>query len=86
MGTLKAVIKVTNYITMVLLSKDGIATVTATTGREVEAGFEVEEENNWRDNVDNKTKEEDNLNSQEIVANLNNVRLSWARLERRELQ
>ena len=46
MGTLKAVIKVTNYITMVLLSKDGIATVTATTGREVEAGFEVGEENN----------------------------------------
>ena len=46
MGTLKAVIEVTNYITMVLLSKDGIAIVTATMGREVEAGFEVEEENN----------------------------------------
>ena len=48
MGTLKAVIEVTNYITitMVLLSKDGIAIVTATMGKEVEAGFEVEEENN----------------------------------------
>ena len=86
MGTLKAVIEVTNFITMVLLSKDGIAIVTATMGKEVEAGFEVEEENNWRDNVDSKTKEEDNWNSQEIAANLNNVRLSWARLERRELR
>ena len=46
MGTLKAVIEVTNYITMVLLSKDGIAIVTATMEKEVEAGFEVEEENN----------------------------------------
>ena len=46
MGTLKAVIEVTNFITMVLLSKDGIAIVTAIMGREVEAGFEVEEEEN----------------------------------------
>ena len=46
MGTLKAVIEVTNFITMVLLSKDGIAIVTATMGKKVEAGFEVEEENN----------------------------------------